>query len=121
MPRLWAITLFVYNVDEAVEFYKDILGFSLLENSSNEGLAIFDLGGVPFLVRVPEAGEEWRRPGVGTNLFIEVDDVDDVSKKMTMSRGKILFGPEMTATGQVNMGVEDPFGNELILTSKAKN
>jgi predicted enzyme related to lactoylglutathione lyase len=112
MPRLWAITLFVYNVDEAVEFYKDILGFSLLENSSNEGLAIFDLGGVPFLVR---------RPGVGTNLFIEVDDVDDVSKKMTMSRGKILFGPEMTATGQVNMGVEDPFGNELILTSKAKN
>lgn len=119
MARLWAITLFVYNIEEAADFYGQVLNFKLIEKNVSEGLAVFDLEGIPFLIRVPESGEDWRKPGGPTNLFIEVDDIQELTKRMGLSRGKVLFGPETMASGQVNMGIEDPFGNELIITGAA--
>jgi catechol 2,3-dioxygenase-like lactoylglutathione lyase family enzyme len=102
MPRLWAVTIYVYSISDAVEFYGDVLGLHLVERNDTDGLAVFDLGGIPLLLRMPEVGEEWRHPEGG------------------LSKGRLVFGPETTAANQVNMGVEDPFGNQLVLTSSQK-
>lgn len=119
MPRLWAVTVYVYSIPEAVEFYGDVLGLRLVERNDAEGLAIFDLGGIPLLLRVPEVGEEWRQPEGRPSLFIEVEDLEAVAAKVTLSKGRIVFGPEASSS-QLNMGVEDPFGNQLVLTSTLK-
>ncbi len=109
--------MYVYGIPEAVEFYGDVLGLPLVERSDSDGLAVFDLGGIPLLLRVPEMGEEWRRPEGGPSLFIEVDDVDRIASRIPLSGGKLVFGPENTASDHVNLGVEDPFGNQLVLTA----
>lgn len=119
MPRLWAVTVYVYSIPEAVEFYGDVLGLRLVERSDGEGLAIFDLGGIPLLLRVPEVGEEWRQPEGRPSLFIEVEDLEAIASRIPLSRGRIVFGPEVTNNDQLNMGVEDPFGNQLVLTSRS--
>ncbi|MEM0120768.1 MAG: VOC family protein [Thermoprotei archaeon] len=117
MPRLWAVTIYVYSIPDAVEFYGDVLGLRLVERSDEEGLAVFDLGGIPLLLRVPELGEEWRHPEGGPSLFIEVEDLGKVATRIPLSGGRVVFGPENTAANRVNMGIEDPFGNQLVLTS----
>ncbi|MEM3670356.1 MAG: VOC family protein [Thermoprotei archaeon] len=120
MPRLWAIALFVYNIDEAAEFYSEVLKLKLVEKNSADGLAVFDLEGIPLLIRLPEMGDEWRMQGGSTNLFIEVDDIQELAQRIKLSKGRILFGPESMTTEQLNMGIEDPFGNQLIITGSPK-
>jgi catechol 2,3-dioxygenase-like lactoylglutathione lyase family enzyme len=121
MPRLWAVTIYVYSISDAVEFYGDVLGLHLVERNDTDGLAVFDLGGIPLLLRMPEVGEEWRHPEGGPSLFIEVEDLEKVASRIPLSKGRLVFGPETTAANQVNMGVEDPFGNQLVLTSSLKD
>ncbi len=118
MPRLWAVTVLAFDLNEAIKFYKDAIGLDLLEDSPSGGMAIFDVGGIPFLIRVPELGEDWKRPSAPASLFIEVDDIQEVSKKIASANGRILFGPEEVSDGQINMGIEDPSGNEIIVTSR---
>jgi|GEM_PF-1090308 predicted enzyme related to lactoylglutathione lyase len=120
MPKLWAITVYVYSIADAVKFYGGILGFDVVENDEARGMAVFDLGGIPFLTRVPEAGEEWKRPGGGANLFIEVDNLEEVLNRIQAAGlGQVVYGPEESSPNHYNAGVQDPFGNELVLTHKS--
>ncbi|PSN86489.1 hypothetical protein B9Q11_03390 [Candidatus Marsarchaeota G2 archaeon ECH_B_SAG-F08] len=119
MPRLWGVTLFGYSVEEAVSFYRDALGLPLVEADEERGMAVFDLEGIPLLIRVPEVGEEWRKPG-GSNIFIEVEDLSHVLDRVTKKGGRILYGPEQTLSGHTNVGVGDPFGNEIVLVSRER-
>lgn len=119
MPKLWAVTVYVYSITDAVKFYGEILGLDVVENDEARGMAVFDLGGIPFLTRVPEAGEEWKRPGGGANLFVEVDNLEEVLRRIQIEGlGQVLYGPEESSPNHYNAGVQDPFGNELVLTYK---
>jgi catechol 2,3-dioxygenase-like lactoylglutathione lyase family enzyme len=69
--RLGQITNVVHDVDAAVQFYRDRLGFKLLFQAG--GLAFFDCGGVRLMLSRAET-PELDHPG--SFLYFKVDDIE---------------------------------------------
>lgn len=69
--KLGQAALPVHDVDRAVAFYRDVLGFSYLW--SNQHMAFFDCGGVRLLLEIPEK-PEFDHPG--SVLYFDVESVD---------------------------------------------
>ncbi len=69
--KLGQAALPAYDVDRAVAFYRDVLGFSYLW--SNQHMAFFDCGGVRLLLEIPEK-PAFDHPG--SVLYFDVESVD---------------------------------------------
>lgn len=112
--KLGQAALPVHDVDRAVTFYREILGFSYLW--SNPHMAFFDAGGVRILLEIPEK-PEFDHPG--SVLYFDVESLDRAVADYTQKG--VTFAAPLHHVGDLgNMSVwmaffRDSEGNLLAL------
>jgi methylmalonyl-CoA/ethylmalonyl-CoA epimerase len=72
LQKIGQIAVPVKNLDQAITFYKDVLGLPLL--FSMNGLAFFECNGVRLLLSVPEEKEFANCSSI---LYFQVDNLED--------------------------------------------
>jgi catechol 2,3-dioxygenase-like lactoylglutathione lyase family enzyme len=114
----------VRDVDQAVNFYTQSLGFSLAERWG-PAFAILQHGDLALWVSGPDtsaarAMPDGRvpQPGGWNRIVIEVDDIDILTRKLTEAgvtfRNQVITGP-----GGSQVLIEDPSGNPIELFQPA--
>lgn len=104
-----AIFYYVSDLERAIEFYTDVLGFEL---ESQDYVARFRIGGVLFEL-VPTR-DKTRLQGVGNaRLCLQVDDIHSAILDLR-SRGVPIADAETKQNGLL-ASFSDPDGNELCL------
>jgi predicted enzyme related to lactoylglutathione lyase len=110
--RIWAVTLSVSDLKEAIGFYEGVLG--LTKKYEFEDYAGFDCGGVEIGVKTwgeraaPRAGEPC--------IDLLVDDIDEVHRRLASNGVKFSEEPRDALWGARIAGFADPDGNRLQLT-----
>lgn len=116
-PRL-VPELLVTDIAASLAFWRDVLGFRILYERSEEGFAYLDLDGAeimldqrnppaPDRVSVWETGPMERPFGRGINLEIQIVDLDAHVARLTHAGIPIRHGPEEVwyRTGAADLGV----------------
>lgn len=118
--------LFVVDVDRAIAFYADVLGFTLDRRdpgyaSVRHGQVVFGLGPI---AKLPESGGYFTQDrlagdrGLGVEIVLEVDDVDHVYDHVR-GTGYPLHEPlQERPWGLRDFRIVDPDGYYLRITSR---
>ena len=104
-----AVFYYVSDLDRAIAFYRDVLGFQL---TSHDVVARFDIDGVLFEVVPTQDGEKLRGQG-NARLCLKVDDINAAVSRLR-SRGVPAGDPEAKENG-ILASFRDPDDNELCL------
>jgi predicted enzyme related to lactoylglutathione lyase len=104
-----AIYYHVTNMDKAVAFYRDVLGFQL---RSRDYVARFDVDGVLFELVPSHSGETVAGPG-NARLSLGVTDIQAAVGYLE-SQGVKATAPKHEVGGTLSL-FHDPDGNELCL------
>ncbi|MBO0788788.1 MAG: VOC family protein [Actinobacteria bacterium] len=113
--KIGAMTLFVPDLDRALEFYQDALGLDAQDLGDGTAMVRFKDMFV-FLRKAAKAQEplpevlQEARKGAGQFAII-VDDVNAVSADLTGRGVKLLSGPEDRAWGMRTITFADPGGH----------
>lgn len=120
-PSTVAIRYIVDDVDAAIDFYTDLLGFEVQANLA-PGFAVLKHGSLQLLLNAPGAGGAGRampdgsvpEPGGWNRFQIEVEDlataVEQLSDEGVAFRNEIVAGK-----GGKQILLEDPAGNVIEL------
>jgi methylmalonyl-CoA/ethylmalonyl-CoA epimerase len=121
------IALTVENYDEALAFYRDVLGLTLLEEWNAPGangalleagratLEIFDEG----QARMVDELEVGRRVAGIVRFALRVADSATVAGELERAGAQRLGGPVETPWGDVNVRLQAPDGMQLTLFTPA--
>ncbi|MDR7071038.1 VOC family protein [Fictibacillus barbaricus] len=82
----------VNDIGRAVEFYKDLLGLSLLFKTEN--MAFFDCNGIRLLLTLPEK-EEFDHPS--SVIYFQVKDINDSYKSLQSNGVSFIDKPHIVA------------------------
>lgn len=118
------LELFVSDVAKSEQFYSDVLGFERVRG--DKGYAVVRLGAVEFGLGAveslppkhyfrPEIGRE--RKGLGTEIVIEVDDVNAAYAHADKSGHTILTPLGKRPWGLTDFRIADPDGYYLRISS----
>jgi catechol 2,3-dioxygenase-like lactoylglutathione lyase family enzyme len=126
MPRLSLTALLVADYDEAIAFYRDKLGFELVEDSDQGGgkrwVVVRPKGSDAALLLARATGGQRARIGDQAGgrvfLFIETDDFDRDHQAMTAAGVRFLEAPRHEPYGSVAV-FEDLYGNRFDLIQPA--
>jgi len=99
----------VTDMEKAIAFYRDILGFRLV---SRDYVARFDIGGVLFEL-VPNPPGKALAGGGNARLSLGVDDIQQATRELE-ARG-VATTPVKEEPGGLLSFFHDPDGNELCL------
>ena len=112
-----ATTLYVSDIDKAIDWYRDKLGLEPAMPGTDEfRYAGYLLGGVFVVLEPIEAAVEAVGPGAGSttvNLIVENDPA--VVRDALMARG-VVCGPLVESPGYVSFLMRDLDGNRFYLT-----
>ncbi|HYH80811.1 MAG TPA: VOC family protein [Longimicrobium sp.] len=113
-----AIRYIVDDVERAIGFYRDLLGFRV-EMHPAPGFAALSLGDLRLYLNAPGAGGAGRAGGTpepgGWNRFqLEVEDLD-ASLGVLRRAGATFRGDRVEGQGGAQILVEDPSGNVVEL------
>lgn len=115
--ELRIVTLHVDDLEAALAFYRDVLGFTHEEDlASGEDFAYLRLGETPLGLHVPYEGEGGREPGGATGLVFEVDDAREAARTIEERGGTVVDEPEERPYGAVVGSCADPSGNEILFS-----
>ncbi len=120
LNRVGQIAINVHDIDQAMAFYRDVLGLKFLF-SAPPGLAFFDCGGVRLMLTIPEAGEHDHLSSV---IYYVVPDVGEAHR--TLSARGVAFedAPHIVARMEGielwMVSLKDPDGNLLALMCEVK-
>jgi len=111
----------VNDVDRAIAFYTEILGFKL-EMHPAPGFASLSRGDLQLLLNRPGAGGAGQAmpdgqvpaPGGWNRIQIEVDDLEATVNKLRNAHGR-LRNAIVTGNGGKQILIEDPSGNPIEL------
>jgi catechol 2,3-dioxygenase-like lactoylglutathione lyase family enzyme len=111
----------VNDVDRAIPFYTDILGFKL-EMHPAPGFASLSRGDLQLLLNRPGAGGAGQAmpdgqvpaPGGWNRIQIEVDDLEGTVEKLRNAQGRFR-NAIVTGNGGKQILIEDPSGNPIEL------
>lgn len=103
------IFYYVVDLDRAIAFYRDVLGFRL---ASRDIVARFDLDGVLFEL-VPSAAKTDHREQGNGRLCLRVENVEDALAELK-SKAVHTNPPVQKSTGVLG-SFHDPDGNEICL------
>ena len=111
----------VNDVDRAIPFYTDILGFKL-EMHPAPGFASLSRGDLQLLLNRPGAGGAGQAmpdgqvpaPGGWNRIQIEVDDLEATVDKLKNAHGRFR-NAIVTGNGGKQILIEDPSGNPIEL------
>jgi len=119
-----AIRYLVHDVDAAIEFYVDRLGFTLAEQMgpafaivTRDELSLWVSGARSSAARPMPDGRQ-PEPGGWNRLVIEVDAIDDLIEELRAS-GVTFRNDVVTGPGGKQILVEDPSGNPVELFQPA--
>lgn len=126
MPRLSLTALLVAEYDEAIAFYRDKLGFDLVEDTDQGGgkrwVVVRPKGSNAALLLARAVGDQrdhiGRQAGGRVFLFIETDDFDRDHQAMTAAGVNFLEAPRHEPYGSVAV-FEDLYGNRFDLIQPA--
>ena len=115
--RLYAVRVFTTRWEEALSFYRDVVGFPVEYVNADIGWAQFSLGSAYIglercAVDDPEAAELVGR-FVGTS--IEVDDIESTFQRLSAAGVEFTGPPERQPWGGTLAHFKDPDGNVLTL------
>lgn len=111
-----SVRYIVNNVDEALPFYTDHLGFEVQMHPA-PGFAMLGRGELRLLLNQPGAGGAGQlapEPGGWNRFQLEVEDLEDTVAKMKQA-GVTLRSDIITGNGGKQVLAEDPSGNPVEL------
>ena len=113
-----AIRYIVHDVDEAIRFYEEHLGFQIVMHPA-PGFAALSRGDLRLLINAPGAGGAGTaggqpEPGGWNRFQVEVDDLDSLVQRL-QSEGAHFRGEIVDGNGGRQVLVEDPSGNPIEL------
>ena len=113
-----SVRYIVNDVDKAIEFYEDHLGFAV-DMHPAPGFAALSRDGVTLFLNAPGAGGAGiaggtPEPGGWNRIQITVDDLDEIDADLRES-GVTFRGDLVEGIGGRQVLVEDPSGNPIEL------
>jgi catechol 2,3-dioxygenase-like lactoylglutathione lyase family enzyme len=121
MPTV-SVRYVVEDVDEAIAFYRDTLGFQV-EMRPGPYFAMLSLGDLRLVLSRPGGGPgggqampdgTLPKPGGWNRIQLEVDDLDAAMETMR-ARGTRIRGGLIVGVGVKQLIIEDPSGNPIEL------
>lgn len=116
-PQLWYVNVFVSDLQRAVGFFRDTLGFPLQFADEKFGYASFAPEGVRFgVARVEESAPEAQLlVGRHTGIGFAVSDLDAAHRELAARRVRFTMAPTRQPWGGYMATFSDPDGNIFYL------
>ena len=122
LEHLHQIAVFAKDLDEAITFYRDILGATYITTFDPPGLVFFDFGGTRLLLE---------KTGPKASVYFRVDDIHSAHEELKTRGIKFIADPHMIFRDENGVfgsaGEEewmaffsDPSDNILALASRVK-
>jgi catechol 2,3-dioxygenase-like lactoylglutathione lyase family enzyme len=116
--------IYVKDVDRALRFYQDLLGFKLIEDFRYEGTQVYARMSAPGgdgTIALHQAGPSDSLSSDGVRLYFEVRDLDDFCRKLQQKGFFITKLPRMMPWGWRHAYLNDPDGHEISLYWAGEN
>ncbi len=119
MANLGLVALVVADYDEAIDFYVNVLGFELVEDTPQDGkrwVVVRPAGGIGTALLLARAADDRQRARIGDQtggrvfLFLETDDFVGDYQRMRESGVRFVEEPRHAPYGNVVV-FEDLYGN----------
>lgn len=109
------IGLTVSNLDNAIEFYKELFDFEVVEKMSNPGQAFIKVGEIVIGLYEVEGYKNQKGTKNHISLYVDEEDFDDAVDELHEKDIPIVFGPENIRNGKSVIFV-DPDDNQIELS-----
>ncbi len=113
MIQVGYVNIFVDDLERALVFYADLLGFDKLMVDSDHGYASLQAG--PIRLGLARAGNQPALVGRHTGVGLSVDDLEAEYGRLSSAGVRFASPPERQPWGGFMALVEDPAGNVLYL------
>jgi catechol 2,3-dioxygenase-like lactoylglutathione lyase family enzyme len=116
--------IYVKDVERALRFYRDLMGFKLIEDFRYEGTAVYARLRAPGgdgTIALHQAGPGASLASEGVRLYFEVRDLDDFCRKLQQKGFYITQLPRMMPWGWRHAYLNDPDGHEISLYWAGEN
>ena len=110
--------IYVKDVARALGFYRDLIGFKLIEDFRYEGTPVYARLRAPGgdgTIALHQAGPGASLVSEGVRLYFEVRDLDDFCRKLQQKGFYITQMPRMMEWGWRHAYLNDPDGHEISL------
>ena len=110
--------IYAKDVARALTFYRDLLGFKLIEDFRYDGKAVYARLRAPGgdgTIAIHQAGPGASLASDGVRLYFEVRDLDDFCRKLLKRGFYITQMPRMMEWGWRHAYLNDPDGHEISL------
>ncbi len=116
--------IYCKDVERAMRFYRDLLGFKLIEDFRYEGTPVYARLRAPGgdgTIALHQAGPGASLVSEGVRLYFEVRDLDDFCRKLIHKGFYITQMPRMMPWGWRHAYLNDPDGHEISLYWAGEN
>jgi catechol 2,3-dioxygenase-like lactoylglutathione lyase family enzyme len=116
--------IYVKDVERGVRFYRDLLGFKLIEDFRYEGTAVYARLRAPGgdgTIALHQAAPGASILSDGVRLYLEVRDLDDFCRKLQQKDFYITQLPRLMPWGWRHAYLNDPDGHEISLYWAGEN
>ena len=110
--------IYVKDVNRALAFYRDLLGFKLIEDFRYDGTPVYARLRAPGgdgTIALHQAGASASLVSEGVRLYFEVPNLDDFCRKLMAKGFYITQMPRMMEWGWRHAYLNDPDGHEISL------
>jgi catechol 2,3-dioxygenase-like lactoylglutathione lyase family enzyme len=112
------VMIYVKDVDRALKFYRDLLGFKFIEDFRHEGVALYARLRAPGgdgTIALHMAGPGASTASDGVRPYFEIRELDDFCRKLQQKGFYITQMPKMMPWGWRHAYLNDPDGHEISL------
>jgi catechol 2,3-dioxygenase-like lactoylglutathione lyase family enzyme len=116
--------VYVKDVERALGFYRDLLGFKLLEDFRYEGKAVYARLRAPGddgTIALHQAGPGASVASDGVRLYFEIRELDDFCRRLRAKDFYITQMPQMMPWGWRHAYLNDPDGHEISIYWAGEN
>jgi len=116
--------IYVKDVDRGLRFYRDLLGFKLIEDFRYEGTQVYARLRAPGgdgTIALHQAGPAASVSSEGVRLYFEVRDLDNFCRKLQKRGFYITQLPRLMPWGWQHAYLNDPDGHEISLYWAGEN
>lgn len=116
--------IYVKDVERGLHFYRDLLGFKLIEDFRYEGTPVYARLRAPGgdgTIALHQAGPGASLASDGVRLYFEVHDLDGFCRKLQQKKFYITQLPRLMPWGWRHAYLNDPDGHEISLYWAGEN
>jgi catechol 2,3-dioxygenase-like lactoylglutathione lyase family enzyme len=116
--------IYAADVERALGFYRDLLGFKLIEDFRHENKAVYARLRAPGgdgTIALHQAGPGASVASEGVRLYFEVRELDEFCRKLQQKNFYITHLPKMMPWGWRHAYLNDPDGHEISLYWAGEN